>query len=114
MDGLLPVFLKELVAECGLEVVVFDFVEAIHVELSHERVDFVVPEVFGKHDLLEFDHVFDHELQAARSPVNYFVVLLVLAKLRSTDRISKALKMNPATSYYPCFGWLNKFDPTDT
>ena len=41
-------------AEGGLEAVVFDFVEAVHVELPHEAVELVVAEVFGKHDLLEF------------------------------------------------------------
>ena len=39
------VLLEGGVAEGALEVVMFDFVKAIHIELSHEAVDFVVAEV---------------------------------------------------------------------
>lgn len=48
--------------ERAFEVVVFDFVEAIHVELPHKAINFVVPEVFRQYDFLEFDYILDHEL----------------------------------------------------
>ena len=50
------------VAEGALEVVVFDFVEAIHIELPHKTVHLVVSEVTRQHQLLEFINVPDHEL----------------------------------------------------
>ncbi len=48
--------------EGAFEMIMFHFVEAVHVELSNEGVHFLMAEVAGKHDLLEFDHVFDDEL----------------------------------------------------
>lgn len=48
--------------ECAFEVVVFDFMKAIHVELSHKAINFVVPEVFWQYDFLEFDYILDNEL----------------------------------------------------
>lgn len=38
--------------EGAFEVVMFDFMEAIHVELPYEAVHFIVPEVPGQHDFL--------------------------------------------------------------
>jgi len=38
--------------ESAFEVVVFDFVEAIHVELPDKAVNFIVPEVFGQNNFL--------------------------------------------------------------
>ena len=43
--------------------------EAVHVELPDETVDLVVPEVAGKHDLLEFVHVFYDKLCSIWRPV---------------------------------------------
>lgn len=48
--------------ESALEVVVFHFVEAIHVELADEAVHFFVSEVARKYDLFEFNDVFDDKL----------------------------------------------------
>ena len=39
------------------------FVEAVHVQLSDEAIHFLVSEVAGKDNLLEFYDVFDDELE---------------------------------------------------
>jgi len=99
---LLSILLEELMAEGAFEVVVFDFVEAVHVELADEAVHFVVPEVFGQDEFFHPGWVFDDELQAARGPVDYLLVLFVLHRRGVTETISKALKTNPATSLSSC------------
>ena len=38
--------------ECAFEVVMFDLMEAIHVELPYEAIDFIVPEVPWQYDFL--------------------------------------------------------------
>ena len=50
------------VFEGAFEVVVFHFVEAIHVQLPDETVHFFVSEVAREDDLFEFDDIFDDEL----------------------------------------------------
>lgn len=95
-------------SEGAFEVVMFYFVEAIHVELSHETVDFVMSEVSWQDNFFKFDHIFDHELETTGCPVNYLVVLFILNKRGFTETISKALKTNPATSLsYCCLVWLS-------
>lgn len=75
----------------AFEVVVFDFVKAVHVELSHKTVDFVMSEVSWQDDFFKFDDIFDYKLKATRCPVNYLVVLFILNKRGFTETISKAL-----------------------
>ena len=58
--------------EGGLEVVMFGFVKAVHVELTDETVHLVMAEVFGEDNFLEFGDVLDGELSSVRGPVNYF------------------------------------------
>ncbi len=48
--------------EGAFEVVMFDLVEAIHVELPHETVNFVVAEVVWQHYLLELGNILYNEL----------------------------------------------------
>jgi hypothetical protein len=48
-------------AEGALEGVVFDLMEAVHVELSNEAVHLVVAEVVRQDDFFEFHDVFDDE-----------------------------------------------------
>jgi hypothetical protein len=55
--------LEVLVPEGALEGVVFDFVEAVHVELPDEAVHFVVPEVVRQHDFFKFYDVLYDELE---------------------------------------------------
>jgi hypothetical protein len=55
--------LEVLVPEGALEGVVFDFVEAVHVELPDEAVHFVVPEVVRQHDFFKFYDVLNDELE---------------------------------------------------
>jgi hypothetical protein len=43
--------------ECAFEVVMFSFMESVHVELSYKTVHFVMPEVFGEHYFLKFDDI---------------------------------------------------------
>ena len=56
--------------EGGLEVVMLGFVEPIHVQLTHETVHLVVPEILRQHDLFKFSHVLDRELRSVRRPVD--------------------------------------------
>ena len=60
--GILSSFEEAGVAEDALGVICSTFVEAIHVELSNERIHFAVAEVSGKNDGLELVDVFDDEL----------------------------------------------------
>ena len=102
-------------AKSAFEVVVFDLMKSIHVELPDEAIHFIVPEVFWQDDFLEFGCIFDHELQAARRPVNYLLVLFVLNQTPITETISKALKTKPATSLsYCCFVALSRVELTET
>ena len=57
--------------ESGLEVIMFGFVKAIHIELTHKAVHLIMAEVFGEDDLLKFSDVLDGELSSVRRPVNY-------------------------------------------
>ena len=54
------------------------FVETVHVELSDERVHFIVSKVSGEYDGLELVGVFDDELIACGGPVCNFGKLLIL------------------------------------
>ena len=57
------------------------FVEAVHVELSYERVDISVPEVFGEDVVLEVIDLFDGELPPVGHPVDDRLVVFVLKNL---------------------------------
>lgn len=65
-------FLKHGVLEGGLEVIMLGFVEAVHVELPYKTVHFIVPEIFGQDDFLEFGYVFNGEFCSVRGPVDDF------------------------------------------
>jgi hypothetical protein len=82
----------------AFEVIVFHFMEAVHVELSYEAVHFFMAEVAGKHDFFEFNHIFDDEFETVAGPVHYLLVFLDLNGVSYTFSISKVLKTNPATS----------------
>ena len=62
----------------ALEVVMFDFVEAIHVELPHKTVHLFMPKVSRKHNLLKSNHILDYKLKSIRCPVYDLVELLIL------------------------------------
>lgn len=72
--------------------------EAIHVELSYEAVDFIVAEIAGKDDLLELVDILDDEFDSRWRPVCDFIELFVLGKKTCTFNISKVLAIKPATS----------------
>jgi hypothetical protein len=96
------------VAKGAFEAVMFDLVEAIHVELPYKTVHFVVSEETWQNDLLEFDHVLNHELQSIRGPINYLLVLFNLYHITRTPRISNVLNTNPATyDYSDTLDWFN-------
>lgn len=59
---LLSIFDEISVTEYTFGVVSAGLVEAIHVELSNEAINFVVAEVTWQYHLLKFSHIFDHEL----------------------------------------------------
>lgn len=71
--------------EGAFEIVLFGFVEAIHIELPDETVHFVVSEIFGENDLFKPLDVFDGKLCSIRRPINNFCVfrtLFIIYKLR--------------------------------
>lgn len=68
--------------EGALERGMFDFVEAIHVELSDEAVDLVVAEVFRQDKLLQFGTVTYDKLCAISGPMYDLMILLVLIKIK--------------------------------
>lgn len=55
------------------------FVEAIHIKLTDEAIDFFVPKISGKDDLLELVDVLDGKVPAIGAPEDYFRVVLVLS-----------------------------------
>jgi len=67
-------------SECAFEIVVFDFVEAIHVELPDKAVNLIVPEVFGQNQFFQLNNVLDDELNSVGCPIYNFLVLLNLNK----------------------------------
>lgn len=72
--------------------------EAIHVKLAYEAVDFIVAEIAGEDDLLELVDILDDELDSGWCPVCDFIELFVLGKKTCTFNISKVLAIKPATS----------------
>ena len=62
-------------------------IEAVHVELPHEAVDFGMPEVSGQDEGFEPHHVAHHELVAVRPPEDDLGELLQLSRQSSTPRI---------------------------
>ena len=64
LEGVRSIFLEVFVFKGAFEVVMFHFVEAVHVELSDETVDFFVSKVAREDNFFEFDDILDDELQA--------------------------------------------------
>jgi len=64
--------------EGAFEIVMFNFVKPIHVQLSYKTIHLVMPEIFGQDELLKFGDVFDDELSAVGGPVNNFMELFDL------------------------------------
>ena len=58
------------------------FVEAVHVELSYERVDISVPEVFGEDVVLEVIDSFDGKFPSVGHPVDDRLVVFVLKNFK--------------------------------
>ena len=58
-------------------------VKPIHVELSDERVDVLVPEVFGEDVFLELIDLFDGELASVGHPMYDDFVLFVLKDVKA-------------------------------
>ena len=92
------IFLEVLMSKGWFKVVVLHFVEAVHVQLSDEAIHFLVSEVAGKDNLLEFYDVFDDELETIWGPIDDLMVILDLNGIRNTPRSSKVLNTKPATS----------------
>jgi len=87
-----------LVSECTFEMIMFDLVETIHIELSYKTVHFVVPEKSRQNQLLKLVNIADHELLARSAPVYNLIVLLHLHQLIFTVSSSKVFRMKPAIS----------------
>ena len=64
--------------EGGFIVVMFNLMEAIHVELPHKAVNFLVPEVPGQNGFLKLEGIFDDEFLTVGGPVNDLLVFLDL------------------------------------
>lgn len=75
------------VTEGAFEVVMFDLVEAVHVELPDEAVHFVVAEVPGQYDFLQLLDILDDELKAVARPVDNLLVLFHLNYMTNTLNI---------------------------
>lgn len=88
--------------EGAFEVVMFHFVEAVHVELAHKTVHLLVSKVSGEYDLFELHDILDDELKAAGGPVDDLLILFHLRVMLLTPKISKALLTKPATSESSC------------
>lgn len=69
------------------EVVMFGFVEAIHVELPHKAVHFVMSKEAREDDLFKFDDIAYNELSAILRPKDNFLKLLILFKWQFTESI---------------------------
>lgn len=98
MDELRSASLEGGMAEHTLGVIRPAFVEPVHVELTYERVHFVVAEVLGQYYLLELGDILDDELCARGSPICNLGEIFILHPTTSTLSISKVFAMNPATS----------------
>lgn len=85
--NVLFISLEELMPECTFEIIMFDLMKAIHVELSYKTIHLIMSEVFGENKLLEFGDVLYDELAAVGCPVNDFLKLLDLNKRTVTFRI---------------------------
>lgn len=72
--------------------------EAIHIELSDERIHSVMTEVFRQYHLLKLVDILNYKFQARRTPVCDFGKFLILNAFETTLRISKVLVIKPATS----------------
>ena len=79
--------LEELMPECTFEIIMFDLMKAIHVELPYKTIHLIMSEVFGEDKLLEFGDVLDDELAAIGCPVDDFLKLLDLNNIAVTFRI---------------------------
>jgi len=64
-------------------------VKAIHIELSNERVDIPVSEIFGEDMFLKLINLFDGELTSVGHPVNDAFVFFVLKNFEALlDEVS--------------------------
>ena len=54
------------------------FMEAVHVELSNERVDVAMSEVFGQNVILKVIDLFDGKFSAVNHPVDDVLVFSII------------------------------------
>ena len=66
--------------EDTLSVICTGLMEAVHVQLPDEAVDFVVAEIARQDNLLELRNILDDELAARWSPKSNLVELIILNK----------------------------------
>ncbi len=64
--------------ESAFKAIVFDLMEAIHVELPHKAIHFIVTEVTRKNNLFEFNNVLNDKLETVWCPVDNLLILLHL------------------------------------
>lgn len=64
--------------ESAFKAIMFDLMEAIHVELPNKAVHFIVTEVTRKNNLFEFNNVFNDKLETVWCPVDNLLILLHL------------------------------------
>lgn len=85
--GLLSLSLEVLMFESAFEVIVFDFMEAIHVKLSDEAVDFIMAKEAREDKFFKFIDISNDELPSCGAPVNDLTVLLHLNNFIFTPKI---------------------------
>jgi hypothetical protein len=83
----LSMFDKILMFEGAFEIVMFDFVEPIHVELSDKAIHFIVSKVTREHNLFKFNHIFDNELGPVWCPIYDLLIFLNLNIISFTSKI---------------------------
>lgn len=57
-------------SEGTFEIVMFDLMKAIHVQLTDKTIHFIMTKVSGKYYLFEFGDIFDDKLSSIHRPIN--------------------------------------------
>lgn len=56
----------------------FDFVEAVHVELPDKTINFIMSKVTREDNFFKFDNIFNNKLCSVLCPKDNFLKLLIL------------------------------------
>lgn len=76
-----------------------DLTEAVHVQLPHERLDFVVPEEERQHSLFELLLVLDQNFAVVLAPADHILEFVLLNECSTTSKIEYILMMNSGMQF---------------